>query len=453
MAASKKNTLPLAEAALKLHFRKPLQDLVTSSRTFPLTARVDVQFALEKLFSRDRDTKLVGVHTQYQHETLTVAHLLGNQHFPVVVAPLQHEEIDIGETLPARCLRQGLWLAKEGAVPYTLLVSPAFRFGQPEGTHIEIAVPPGEAGAQLTRRLLDDLEALVKRTASYRGKVISLETMDRYSGHGGPVRVHKLRSVRRVEVILPEKTLQLLDRNIGDFIRQREQLRKLGMPIKKGLLFYGPPGTGKTHTIHYLASQLPDHTTLLITAEQVGLLDHYFQLARFLQPTMVVIEDVDLIARAREQMHGPCEESLLNKLLNEMDGLREDAAVLFVLTTNRPEQLEVALASRPGRIDQAIEFPLPDDRGRRQLVRLYSCGLPVSDEVVELIVRSTERGSAAFIKELMRRTAQFYIQDGKEGSSLRADYVNAALEEMLFSGGSLNAKLLGASEVGRGTIQ
>ncbi len=453
MAASKKNTLPLAEAALKLHFRKPLQDLVTSSRTFPLTARVDLQFALEKLFSQERDTKLVGVHTQYQHETLTVAHLLGNQHFPVVVAPLQHEEIDIGETLPARCLRQGLWLAKEGAVPYTLLVSPAFRFGQPEGTHIEIAVPPGEAGAQLTRRLLDDLEALVKRTASYRGKVISLETMDRYSGHGGPVRVHKLRSVRREEVILPEKTLQLLDRNIGDFIRQREQLRKLGMPIKKGLLFYGPPGTGKTHTIHYLASQLPDHTTLLITAEQVGLLDHYFQLARFLQPTMVVIEDVDLIARAREQMHGPCEESLLNELLNEMDGLREDSAVLFVLTTNRPEQLEVALASRPGRIDQAIEFPLPDDRGRRQLVRLYSCGLPVSDEVVELIVRSTERGSAAFIKELMRRTAQFHIQDGKEGSFLRADHVNAALEEMLFSGGSLNAKLLGASEVGRGTIQ
>jgi ATP-dependent 26S proteasome regulatory subunit len=270
--------------------------------------------------------------------------------------------------------------------------------------------------------------------------------MDRYSGHGGPVRVHKLRSVR--DVILPEKTLQLLDRNIGDFIRQRKRLRKLGMPIKKGLLFYGPPGTGKTHTIHYLASQLPDHTTLLITAEQVALLDHYFQLARFLQPTMVVIEDVDLIARAREQMHGPCEESLLNKLLNEMDGLREDAAVLFVLTTNRPEQLEVALASRPGRIDQAIEFPLPDEHGRRQLVRLYACGLPLQDDVIELVVRSTDRASAAFIKELMRRAAQFYLQHGGDGH-LHADHLNAALEEMLFSGGSLNAKLLGAAEVGR----
>jgi ATPase family protein associated with various cellular activities (AAA) len=85
-----------------------------------------------------------------------------------------------------------------------------------------------------------------------------------------------------------------------------------------------------------LASQLPDHTTLLVTAEQVALLDHYFQLARFLQPAILVIEDVDLIARRREDMYGPCDESLLNKLLNEMDGLREDAAVLFVFDRISP---------------------------------------------------------------------------------------------------------------------
>jgi ATP-dependent 26S proteasome regulatory subunit len=67
-------------------------------------------------------------------------------------------------------------------------------------------------------------------------------------------------------------------------------------------------------------------------------------------PTAGMIEDVDLIARDRGTMYGPGD-------LNEMDGLREDAAVLFILTTNRPANLERALASRPGRIDQAIEFP------------------------------------------------------------------------------------------------
>ena len=66
------------------------------------------------------------------------------------------------------------------------------------------------------------------------------------------------------------------------------------MATKKGLLFYGPPGTGKTHTLHYLAGALEGMTTLLISAEQVGLLDEYVGLARL--PSMVVIEDADLIA-------------------------------------------------------------------------------------------------------------------------------------------------------------
>jgi hypothetical protein len=443
MPIKKKNVL-LAEAVMKRHFvKQQLHELVTSSRTFPVTARVDVQAALDKLFGNDR-AELFGFHTQFTHETLTVAHLLSNPHYPVVIAPLQHEEIDLGEELSVRCLKQGLWLAKSKDEPFAVLLSPAVQFGQSQGVHIEIAVPPGEAGARLSRQVLDDIEDLVKQTRSYRGKVISLEAADRYSGHTGVIKVHKLRSVRREEVILPRKTLDLLDRNISDFIKQRDKLQQLGMPIKKGLLFYGPPGTGKTHTIHYLASQLPDHTTLLVTSEQVALLDHYFQLARFLQPAMVVIEDVDLIARAREQMYGTCDESLLNKLLNEMDGLREDAAVLFILTTNRPESLETALASRPGRVDQAIEFPLPDDHCRQQLIRLYACGLTLSDNITQDLVKKTRGASAAFIKELMRRAAQFYLQEGNSGP-LDLQHVDAALEEMLFTGGSLNAKLLGAT--------
>jgi ATP-dependent 26S proteasome regulatory subunit len=225
----------------------------------------------------------------------------------------------------------------------------------------------------------------------------------------------------------------------------RQQLKALNFQARKGLLFYGPPGTGKTYTIHYLASQLPNHTTLLVTAEQVGLLGEYFRLARFLQPSMMVIEDVDLIARERTHMHGPGEEILLNKLLNEMDGLREDAEVMFILTTNRPDQIEPALVSRPGRIDQAIEFPLPDEEGRAKLTRLYARGLEISEELLQRIVSRTKGVSAAFIKELMRRCAQFQIEFS-EGSMVTQRAVDAAIEEMLFTGGALNRRLLGGAD-------
>jgi ATP-dependent 26S proteasome regulatory subunit len=244
--------------------------------------------------------------------------------------------------------------------------------------------------------------------------------------------------------VLPAKTLTLLDRNVIQFVKRREKLSALGQATKKGLLFYGPPGTGKSHTIQYLAGALEGHTMLLVTAEQVGLLGEYMALARLLQPSVVVIEDVDLIARDRETMHGPCEEALLNKLLNEMDGLKERADILFILTTNRPEALEAALASRPGRVDQAIEFPLPDEAGREKLVRLYASGAMVSDELVGMIVKRTEKVSAAFIKELMRRSVQFQLERDGDGG-IEARDVENALDEMLFAGGSLNVRLLGGN--------
>jgi ATP-dependent 26S proteasome regulatory subunit len=250
--------------------------------------------------------------------------------------------------------------------------------------------------------------------------------------------------VQREDVILPEATLKLLDRNVLSFVGSRAQLRRLGQSTRKGILLYGPPGTGKTHTIRYLASNLPGHTTLIITAAQVALLAHYMNLARLLQPAMVVIEDVDLIARDRNEM-GPCEESLLNGLLNEMDGLKQDADILFILTTNRPEQLESALASRPGRIDQAIEVPLPDNIGRQKLVRLYGKGLPLGDAVVGEAAERTKGVSAAFIKELMRRIAQASIARDR-GTTVESDDISEALDDMLFAGGKLNVKLLGGAQ-------
>jgi hypothetical protein len=436
------------QKALLGHFgHSEASQIVTAARDFPIVSRVDLQVALDDWFRNRSATRQLGVHTQMSHETPTLAQLFAPGPFGVDIGPLQHDEVDIGDPLPVRCLKNSLWLSVQDRLPFAVLLSPSLMYGHASGVHIEVGVPIGDRGAALSQTFFRDLEVRVAAGKTYRGRVISLESHHDYSGRGGAVKVHRLHTVSREDVILPEKTLALLDRNVGRFVASRDAIKALRFSAKKGLLFYGPPGTGKTHTIHYLASQLPDHTTLLVTAEQVAFIGEYFRLARFLQPAMMVVEDVDLIARERGQMRVPGEEILLNKLLNEMDGLREDADVLFVLTTNRPDELEPALASRPGRIDQAIEFPLPDEDGRMKLVRLYSRGLEVPPDVMDLLVRRSEGASPAFIKELMRRSAQFLLETSG-GRVLTTAAVDSAIEEMVFIGGALNLRLLGGAHDG-----
>lgn len=424
------------------HFGVPASEVATAGRQFPITARLDIQSALEELLKDRRETKLLGVLSPNPHQPPALADLLGGGHFPINEGPLQHDEIDIGEPVPARCLRNGLWLSREKGLPFAIMMMPGGRFGLRTGVQVEIGIADRGRGAEFSQELFRNLELLVAKGRTYRGRIISLEAHIDPMGGGSMVKVHRLAKVAREDVILPDKTLALLDRNVSGFMQAREQLKALQFQARKGLLFYGPPGTGKTHTIHYLASRLPNHTTLLVTAEQVALLGEYFRLARFLQPSLMVIEDVDLIGRERTRMFGVEGEVMLNQLLNEMDGLREDAEVLFILTTNRPDQIEPALASRPGRIDQAIEFPLPDEAGRAKLIRLYARGLEISDEIMGLMVSRTKGVSAAFIKELMRRCAQFQIESAA-GKALAPAAVDSALEEMLFAGGSLNRRLLG----------
>jgi AAA+ superfamily predicted ATPase len=410
--------------------------------------RADLQLAVDRLFSTDtRVDYFAGVRKEYAHEGLDFPGLIVKDHSAAVAVAPQFEEVHIGDEQPVRCLKNGLWLLRQRKTPYAVLLAPAMRYGEAKGMKFQIATPNDAAGRDIAQRFFEHLEESVLKAQSYRGKILSLEEKASYSGQSSGILVHRLRTVEREQVVLPDATLQLLERNVVQFVRRRPQLAAARQATKKGVLFYGPPGTGKTHTIHYLAGSLPGHTTLIVTAEQVGLLAEYMTLARLLQPSLVVIEDVDLIARDRANMGSPCEEVLLNKLLNEMDGLKADADVLFVLTTNRPEALEAALASRPGRVDQAIEFPLPDDPGRERLIRLYAGGATPADDVVRGIVARTQGVSAAFIKELMRRSIQFHLER-HDTPGIELPDVRDALDELLFRGGSLNRKLLGGCAIG-----
>ncbi|MDB5386263.1 MAG: ftsH [Planctomycetaceae bacterium] len=435
---------------LKSHFQPiPTTEITISERRFPFRVRSDLQRAIGQLFGdQTQILHFCGVRREYSHEGIGLSDcIIESQNNPAMSVPPEYEEINIGEDEPIRALKNGLWLLERNGNRFAVLLAPVGHYGRITGLQFQIGTSNTADGTRIAQEFFKHLEKSILKAESYRGKILSLELSDHsYSGESTGITVHKLKTVEREQVILPASTLNLLERNVIQFVKQRKRLSQYHQATKKGLLFYGPPGTGKTHTIHYLARALAGHTTLLVSAEQVGLLSEYMTLARLLQPSIVVMEDVDLIARDRAQMHSACEEVLLNKLLNEMDGLKEEADILFVLTTNRPEALEAALASRPGRIDQAIEFPLPDEVGREKLVVLYAKETQLHSDLVAEIVRRTDGVSAAFIKELLRRVFQFHIERNEEAEICRAD-VDLALDEMLFKGGSLNLKLLGAGQL------
>lgn len=426
-------------------------DIKVHSKVYPYRVCVDVHDAVANWIQANLNVEShvgIAISERFMSSRGIASFLSCDDWFP---AALEYNSFDVGNEHPVQVVRDCIWFGNTNGQKTAILwtsYTDRMGCGVESLLRIDVAHTAG-SNERFAADLYERIEEAVRQSKSYRGKIISLEEETDYSGNSIGIVVHRIEPIDRDQVILPDATLRLLERNLIRFVAQRNELAKLGMPTKKGLLLYGPPGTGKTHTIHYLASHLKGHTVLLATAEQLAKIAQYITLARLLQPSIVVIEDVDLIGRERDGM-AVGRESLLNRLLNEMDGLRSDAEILFLLTTNKAESLEHALAARPGRVDQAIEFPLPDEIGRRKLVRLYAAGATVSDDVVNHAARATDGVSASFIKELMRRAIQFNLEchaDGDAVCILQND-IDQAIEEMLFAGGSLNRALLGAGGTG-----
>lgn len=387
---------------------------------------------------------LSGVHQTYAFQALSISSLLvRNEDSAASITPLQYQDMDVGEDEPFAALNCGLWLFRVEGVPVAVLLSHyEDHFGRDKIAQVEIAYLPAEAAARFARAFLERIQKAGEASRLYRGKVLSFEGGSDYSGMQADMLVHKLPTVAREEVILGHETMSRLDQHVFEFDRHRAELKRLGQSTRKGVLLYGPPGTGKTHVIRYISLTLADHTTVLITAEQVRNLTRYMTLARTLQPSIVVLEDVDLVGRSREGAHSPNTEALLNRLLNEMDGLRADADILFVLTTNRPEDIEDALASRPGRVDEAIEVPLPDEACRERLIALYGKALTFQDGVVAEAVSRSEGASAAFMKEMVRRLAQRSLsRDG--GGDVDLDDVTAIFGDAIERSNRISRRLVG----------
>jgi ATP-dependent 26S proteasome regulatory subunit len=167
------------------------------------------------------------------------------------------------------------------------------------------------------------------------------------------------------------------------------------------------------------------------------------ELARDLQPAVVVLEDVDLVAEDRDFAPGP--SPVLFDLLDAMDGAAADADLLFLLTTNRADLLEPALAARPGRVDVAVEIGLPESDARRRLFDLYARDVPVrlSEAEIEDVVARTEGVTASFLKELLRRAVLESLAEHTPLQTVTATHVSRAVEDLLDGSQRITRSLLG----------
>ncbi len=421
---------------LREHFGQDPARLPTLSETFDSSDRPNLQLAIDAYLARAGcRSELVGMMgiTDYQEPSFATLLLAGVRGATASEGPVQYANVPLADDRVLSCVARGLYFIADGDSTYAVLVvSPD---SARPWARLKVEVMARDHG--VAARLLRDLRAAMRQRNVYRGQVVSLEPEP--TGSLG-VHFHHLRPTPRGAIVLPGGLLERIERQTMGFSRHRDRLLAAGRHLKRGLLLYGPPGTGKTLTAMYLAAQMKDRTTFLLTGRGMGLIQQSCAMARLLQPSTVILEDVDLVAEERTRS-GAC-TVLLFELLNQMDGLADDADIVFILTTNRPEILEPALASRPGRVDLAVEIPAPDADCRRRLLDLYGRGLTLRVSELERTIARTEGVSAAFIRELLRKAALFAADEGTDGA-VEDRHLDAALHELVVQGGDLTRSLLG----------
>ena len=436
-------------ALLREHLGAQAELLPAASGQWPNYEHVNVQTGLDRwLAQQSGQHRLVGV-TGFRHRMFGLADLCQPDTEPGLgVGGAATMELAAGPDGETRsCAQCGLYLVADGPLRMALLLRGSDQRGPQQDVTLDIvATDPAAAREALAR-----ISRLAVEHSVYRGHVVGFQESP-FAMRGGALVFHPRPRIARRDLVLPEGVLDGVEQQIHGVARHRGILRANGLHLKRGVLLYGAPGVGKTHTVRYLMGLLPESTVIVVSGDALRYLAAACSLARALQPALLVVEDVDLIAEERGR-NGPA--PLLFQLLNEMDGLGEDVDVAFVLTTNRADVLEPALANRPGRIDHAAELPLPDADGRRRLLEIYRGGLDLDVADIDGVVRRTEGVTASFLKELLRRAAlvaadaQSADADADEAPvpALRVtdEHLHAALDLLLDARNQVTRRLLGGT--------
>lgn len=420
------------------HLGANTSELPILSETFESYDHVNVQRAIDRyLAARGRTHDLVGV---AEGRKMSLSDLVASkQRGGLQTGPVEHVNLPSGPEAVEACVQVGLYFITDHGKPSILFArGPDLTCGRSDYI-LDVVSADAESGSALLGEIRD---AMTQRNVFARRVISFADTHIGRSGLG-PMVFWQRPGVSSKQLILPDGLLEVIERQVFGIAEHRDRLRGGGHHLKRGLLLHGPPGTGKTHTVRYILGKAKDHTVIVLTGGAMRFIRQACALARLLQPAIVVLEDVDLVAKHRDY-----EESgnpVLFDVLNQLDGISDDADIVFVLTTNRADLLEPALAARPGRVDLAVEIPLPGDEERKRLFRLYGKGMKVSPATEEEVVRRTSGVTASFLRELSRKAALLAaVASSANGKIVVKDaHVTAALKELLAEQSALTRVLLG----------
>ena len=211
-------------------------------------------------------------------------------------------------------------------------------------------------------------------------------------------------------------------REVIDFLKNPDKYKRIGARIPKGVLLVGPPGTGKTLLARAVAGEAEVPFLSISGSEFVELfvgigaarVRDLFDQAKANSPCIVFIDEIDAVGRLRGAGLGGGHderEQTLNQLLVEMDGFDASEGIVVMAATNRPDILDPALL-RPGRFDRQIVVPVPDIKGREEILKIHAKNVPVAEDVdFSIIARQTPGFTGADLANLVNEAALLAARD------------------------------------------
>jgi len=243
-------------------------------------------------------------------------------------------------------------------------------------------------------RFIEDVYKMAREGNFYKGKKLQLSH-----------RIHflKLPSKGWQDLALDPILKEQIVANTTGFLNRTTELSRYGIPPRRGILLVGEPGTGKTLICKILMNDSTGITCILADGSGLmhsGYICELYELAQDLSPSMVFIEDIDLIGQQRVRSQYSRSDALA-ALLSALDGVQECTGVVTVATTNWLEILDEALRQRPSRFDRIIKLSLPSVEQRMDLIESLSQAIPMDEHVKDYLARRTEHYTPAQVQEVV----------------------------------------------------